>query len=107
MIYNNLGWTSVPAVEGFRGIPLGDPERNQAKYYQLEMARVQGSSNCGESTDCGRQLCIGEGRNPSEPKKRHDSDRACSFVGQQLKGPANSSLNLVDVSNSCRDSFVT
>lgn len=31
MLYTNYGWTSVPATEGFRGIPLGDQERNQAR----------------------------------------------------------------------------
>ena len=31
MLYTNYGWTSVPATEGFRGIPLGDHERNQAR----------------------------------------------------------------------------
>lgn len=31
MVYSNYGWTSVPALEGFRGIPLGDQERDQAR----------------------------------------------------------------------------
>lgn len=31
MVYTNYGWTSIPALEGFRGIPLGDLERNQAR----------------------------------------------------------------------------
>lgn len=31
MVYSNYGWTSVPALEGFRGIPLGVQERDQAR----------------------------------------------------------------------------
>lgn len=31
MVYTNYGWTSIPAMEGFRGIPLGDQERGQAR----------------------------------------------------------------------------
>lgn len=33
MLYSNYGWTSLPANEGFRGIPLGDQERNQARSF--------------------------------------------------------------------------
>lgn len=33
MLYSNYGWTSVPATEGFRGIPLGEPERQQARSF--------------------------------------------------------------------------
>lgn len=33
MVYSNYGWTSVPATEGLRGIPLGDQERNQARSF--------------------------------------------------------------------------
>ncbi len=33
MVYSNYGWTSVPSLEGFRGIPLGDQERNQARSF--------------------------------------------------------------------------
>jgi predicted ATPase len=31
MVYQNYGWTSVPATDTFRGVPLGDQERNQAR----------------------------------------------------------------------------
>lgn len=31
MLYTNYGWTSVPATEGFRGVPLGGVERDQAR----------------------------------------------------------------------------
>lgn len=33
MIYDNYGWTSVPNVEGFRGIPLGNQERQRARSF--------------------------------------------------------------------------
>lgn len=36
MLYSNYGWTSVPAVEGFRGIPLGVPERDQARAFSQQ-----------------------------------------------------------------------
>lgn len=36
MVYSNYGWTSVPALEGFKGIPLGDQERNQARSFSQQ-----------------------------------------------------------------------
>lgn len=36
MVYTNYGWTSIPALEGFRGIPLGLQERTQARSLALQ-----------------------------------------------------------------------
>jgi predicted ATPase len=35
-LYTNYGWTSVPANDGFRGIPLGGQEREQARGFSQQ-----------------------------------------------------------------------
>lgn len=38
-LYSNYGWTSIPSNENFRGIPLGDDERSQAKGFAQQSGR--------------------------------------------------------------------